>query len=64
MTTVLSRAIAAVRVWLGLDPAEMSPQPPHGWLLPPSSAMRALALDRVLRLAPIPVTVAATGRRR
>jgi hypothetical protein len=63
MTTVLSRAIAAVRVWLGLDPAEMSP-PPHGWLLPPSFAMRALALDRVLRLAPIPVTVAAPGRRR
>lgn len=36
MTSLLSRAIDAVRVLLGLnDPAENRLHPSHGWLLPP-----------------------------
>jgi hypothetical protein len=35
MISSLSRAIAAFRVWLGLnDPAENRLHPSHGWLLP------------------------------
>ena len=64
MPTVLSRAITALRTWLGLDPAEVDAQPPHGWLLPRPSDVRARALDSVLRLAPIPVTVTTRGDRR
>lgn len=58
MTSLLSRAIAAVRVWVGLnDPAEDRLHPSHGWLLPPP---RALAPAKVI--SPAPVT--APGRRR
>ena len=65
MTSLLSRAIDAVRVWIGLnDRAENHPQPSHGWLLPSSSAMRALALERVLTLAPVPVVAIRHGGRR
>lgn len=42
MTSMLSRAIAAVRVWLGFnDPSENRLYPEHGWLLPPVSMARA-----------------------
>jgi hypothetical protein len=46
MTSLLSRAIAAVRVWVGLnDPAENRLHSSHGWLLPPSGDVRALATE-------------------
>jgi hypothetical protein len=49
MTSVLSRLIAAVRVWLGLnDPAENRLHPSHGWLLPVAADVRA----RTPELAP------------
>jgi hypothetical protein len=64
MSTLLFRAIAAVRAWLGLDPAENDPQPPHGWLLPSPSDFRAHALESMLKLAPIPVRVTTPGDRR
>jgi hypothetical protein len=42
MTSMLSRAIAAVRVWLGFnDPSENHPHQAHGWLLPPLAVARA-----------------------
>jgi hypothetical protein len=41
MTSVLSRALAAVRVCMGLnDPSENRLHPSHGWLLPPSADAR------------------------
>jgi hypothetical protein len=65
MKPLLSRAIASVRVWIGMnDPAEYHPHASHGWLLPSPAAMRALALERVLTLAPIPVTEVVRGNRR
>ena len=65
MKSLLSRAIAAVRVWIGVsDPAENRLHASHGWLLPTPGALRALALERVLTLAPVPVTEAARGNRR
>ena len=65
MKSLLSRAIAAVRVWIGInDPAENHLHPSHGWLLPSPAAVRALALERVLTLAPIPVTEDVRGSRR
>jgi hypothetical protein len=46
MTSVLYRAIAGIRVALGLnDPAENRLHPSHGWLLPPVEAVRALASE-------------------
>jgi hypothetical protein len=52
MISVLSRAIAAVRVWLGLnDPVEDRLHAPHGWLLPSAADARAHALGRTLALA-------------
>jgi hypothetical protein len=45
MTTLLSRAFAALRVCFGLnDPSENHLHPSHGWLLPPSAERRPLAL--------------------
>ena len=65
MRSLFVRAIDAIRVWIGLnDPAENDAQPAHGWLLPSSSAMRALALERVLTLAPVPVVANRSGGRR
>jgi hypothetical protein len=65
MRSLLSRAIAAVRVWIGMnDPSDNHPVPSHGWLLPSSSTVRALALERVLTLAPIPVLASRRGDRR
>jgi hypothetical protein len=44
MTSWFHRAIAAVRVWLGLnDPADNRLHAAHGWLLPPVAAVRARA---------------------
>ena len=49
MTTLLSRAFTALRVWFGLnDPSENHLHPSHGWLLPPFAEQRA----RVLAVAP------------
>jgi hypothetical protein len=54
MTSVLSRALAAVRVCVGLnDPSENRLHPPHGWLLPPSADMRARALERARTLSTV-----------
>jgi hypothetical protein len=42
MTSLLYRAIAALRSWLGLnDPSENRLHPSHGWLLPPLAAVPA-----------------------
>jgi hypothetical protein len=42
MTSMLSRALAAVRVFLGFnDPSENHLHQAHGWLLPPVSMVRA-----------------------
>jgi hypothetical protein len=42
MTSMLSRAIATLRVWLGFnDPSENHPHAAHGWLLPPVALARA-----------------------
>jgi hypothetical protein len=42
MTSVLYRAIAAIRVCLGLnDPTENRLHASHGWLLPPVATVRA-----------------------
>jgi hypothetical protein len=44
MTSMLSRAIAALRVWLGFnDPAQNHPYRAHGWLLPSVIHAHALA---------------------
>jgi hypothetical protein len=60
MISLLSRVLAAVRVWVGLnDPAENRLHPSHGWLLP-SPAPHALSPAEVLSPAPVP----ARGRRR
>jgi hypothetical protein len=54
MTSVLSRAIAALRVWLGLnDPAENHPHQPHGWLLPIPADVRSRRLELALSLVPV-----------
>jgi hypothetical protein len=45
MISSLSRAIAAFRVWLGLnDPAENRLHPSHGWLLSPAADRRVPAV--------------------
>ena len=60
MISVLSRAIAALRVWVGLnEPAENRLHPSRGWLLPAPDP-RTVATLRVP--SPVPVTV--PGRRR
>lgn len=65
MATVFARSLEAVRVWLGFDgPADNRVHGSHGWLLPSVSYMRALAFDRVLAMAPVPVAPAVRGRRR
>ena len=59
MTALLSRAFAALRVWLGLnDPSENHLHPSHGWLLPPSADHR----PRVLALAPAAAVRLPSGR--
>ena len=53
MKALLSRVLAAVRVWIRLlDPAENRLSPSHGWLLPPSGDVRARALALVPALSP------------
>ena len=48
MTSLLSRTVTALRVWLGLnDPVENHLYASHGWLLQPSAVLRARALARV-----------------
>jgi len=55
---MLSRAIDAVRVWIGLnDPAENHLHPSHGWLLPAPADIHAPAL----RPAPTPRPAAVTS---
>ncbi|HEY7410899.1 MAG TPA: hypothetical protein VII13_09170 [Vicinamibacteria bacterium] len=62
MVSLLSRVVAAVRVWIGLnDPSENRLHPSHGWLLPSPAYMRARALERALVVASAP---SAPGRRR
>jgi hypothetical protein len=61
MTTLLYRAIATVRTWLGLnDPAEDRLHPSHGWLLPPSGAREG---QLELALSPVPEPTAPSRRR-
>jgi len=62
MTSVLSRFIAAIRVWLGLnDPADNHMYPPHGWLLPSSTDVRTRAL--ALAFSPAPASSVPGPRR-
>ena len=43
MTSLLQRAIASLRVWLGMnDPAENRLHPTFGWLLPEPVLVRAV----------------------
>lgn len=52
MLSLLSRAIAAVRVCIGMnDPAENHLHPSHGWLLPIPADVRVRALEPVLTLS-------------
>lgn len=63
MTSLLSRCIAAVRVWIGMnDPEENHLHQSHGWLLPTPVEARARALEAVLTLSPS-VPPAPRGRR-
>jgi hypothetical protein len=63
MISLLSQAIDAARVLLGLnDPAENRLHPSHGWLLPPSSDLRDRVPGLPLTLAPAPAP-APGGRR-
>ena len=56
MTTLLSRALAAIRTWIGMnDPSDNHLHASHGWLLPPSADLRARGL--VLARATAPVRV-------
>jgi len=58
MSSLLSRAIDAVRVFIGLnDPSENHLTPSHGWLLPRQGA-RAVASGK----APVAATRANPGR--
>ena len=42
MTSLFSRAMTSIRIWLGLnDPAENRLHASHGWLLPPVATVRA-----------------------
>jgi hypothetical protein len=64
MTSLVSRVVAAVRAWLGLnDPAENRLHPSHGWLLPPSADQRAHALELARTFSPAPAS-SVSGRRR
>jgi len=47
MNSLLGRAFAALRTWLGFnDPSDNRLHPVHGWLLPDAALVRA-------RLAPV-----------
>lgn len=53
MTSMLSRAIAALRVWFGFnDPSENHPHQAHGWLLPAVALARARTNARVTAVSP------------
>ena len=63
MTSLLYRAIAALRVWIGLnDPAENHLHVSHGWLLPTAADMSARTGEPVPVLAP--ALASAPARRR
>lgn len=65
MTSILSKAIAAVRVWLGFnDPEENHLHATHGWLLPSAADMRARRLGRVPSPALAPMVAPAVGKTR
>ena len=64
MTSLLSRAISAIRVWVGLNDADENHlHSSHGWLLPPSGGVRGRAIELAPALSPAPVA-AVPGRRR
>jgi hypothetical protein len=64
MTSLLSRAIAAIRVWIGMnDPADNRLHASHGWLLPSPADVRAYTLEQALMLVPLPVSPAPRRRR-
>jgi len=49
MTSLLRRAFASVRVWLGMnDPAENRLYPTHGWLLPERTLVSAVYATPVM----------------
>ena len=52
MLSLLSRAVAAVRVCIGMnDPVENRLHPSHGWLLPAPADVRARAAEPVPTLS-------------
>jgi hypothetical protein len=65
MSSLFSRIIDVVRVWLGLhDPSDPRLHSSHGWLLQTSADVRAAhALELALTLAPIPVSTPSRERR-
>ena len=57
MTTILTRALAAIRVWIGMnDPSDNHLHATHGWLLPPSADVRGRGLVLARATAPVRVT--------
>jgi len=59
MTSMLSRAVAAVRVWLGFnDPSENHLHQAHGWLLP------SVALAPARATTPSPVDSLKRGQQK
>jgi len=50
MTSLLRRAFASLRVWLGLnDPSENRLYPSHGWLLRTPAVVRAIDVNELMR---------------
>lgn len=52
MTSLLRRAFASLRVWLGMnDPSENRLHPSHGWLIRDPAVVRAIDVNEVMRRA-------------
>jgi len=48
MTSLFSRAMTSIRIWLGLnDPAENRLHASHGWLLPAVATVRARGSETI-----------------
>ena len=63
MLSILSRTVAAVRAWLGLnDPAENRLHASHGWLLQSPADVRAAAVAAPPTVS-TPAVCSALGKR-
>jgi hypothetical protein len=64
MPSIVLRAIAAVRSWLGFnDPAENHLHATHGWLLPVPAEARAFRLGRALSQVAPAMVPPSSGKR-